>query len=80
MYIIQHTIVSDVGPNQARLEMQISDHDEVEKSEQFLIFSLLIDRPESAPDFESMQNRALSVAKDFLDKVKDEIAVNRPAQ
>ena len=80
MYKIQHTIVSDVGPNRARLEMQISDHEVVEKSEQFLVFSLLIDRPESASDFESMQSRALSAAKDLLDTAKEETAKNRPSQ
>ena len=78
MFKIQHTIVSDVGPNQARLEMQISDHESVEESEQFLTFSLLIDRPESAHDFESMQSRALGAAKDLLDTAKEETAKNRP--
>ena len=78
MLKIQKTTVSEVAGEKARLGIQISDHEDVEQSEQYVVFSVLIDRPKTAHQFESMQLRALRIANDLVDQVADAIETSRP--
>jgi len=78
MLKIQKTTVSDVAGEKARLGIQISDHEDVEQSEQYVVFSVLIDRPKTAHQFESMQLRALRIANDLVDQVADAVETSRP--
>jgi len=43
VYTIQKTTVSEIEAERARIEIQISDHKEVEHSEQSVVFSVVID-------------------------------------
>ena len=78
MLKIQKTTVSEVAGEKARLEIQISDHEDVEQSEQYVVFSVLIDRPKTAHQFESMQLRALRIANDLVDQVADAVETSLP--
>jgi hypothetical protein len=80
MYIIQKTTVSEVAGEIARIGIQISDHEDMEQSEQYVVFSVLIDRPPTAHEFESMQVRALRIANDLIDQVADAIVETRPSK
>ena len=78
MLKIQKTTVSQVEGQKALLGIQISDHEDVDKSEQYVVLSVLIDRPATAHEFESMQLRALRKANDLVDQVAHAIEKSRP--
>ncbi len=78
MLKIQKTTVSQVEGEKALLGIQISDHEDVDKSEQYVVLSVLIDRPATAHEFESMQLRALGKANDLVDQVARAIEESRP--
>jgi len=78
MLKIQKTTVSQVEGEKAILGIQISDHEDVDKSEQYVVLSVLIDRPATAHEFESMQLRALGKANDLVDQVARAIEKSRP--
>ncbi len=80
MLKIQKTTVSKIEGEKALLGIQISDHEDVEQSEQYVVLSVLIDRPATAHEFESMQIRALRIANDLIDQVADAIAETRPSK
>ncbi len=78
MYKIQKTTVSQVEGEKARLVIQISDHEDLKQSEQYVVCSVLIDRPDTAHEFESMHLRALGKANDLVDQVARAIEKSRP--
>ena len=78
MLKIQKTTVSQVESGKALLGIQISDHEDVDKSEQYVVVSVLIDRPATAHEFESMQLRALRKVNDLVDQVARAIEKSRP--
>ena len=78
MYKIQKTTVSELEGGQACLVIQISDHENLDDSEQYVVCSVSIDRPETAHQFESMQLRALGKANDLIDQVARAIEKSRP--
>jgi len=80
MYTIQKTTVSEIEDEKARLQIQISDKEDLEKSEQSVVISVVIDRPKTAHQFESMQLRALRVANDLIDRIAAEVEQNRPSR
>ena len=73
MFKIQETNVSNVEGEKARLDIQISDHEDLDQSKQYVILSVVIDRPETAHQFESMQLRALGIAGDLIDQVARDV-------
>ena len=63
---IQKTTVSERQDGKARLLIQISDHDDFELSEQYVVFSVLIDCDEAAYRLERLQSKALKVASTLI--------------
>jgi len=80
MLKIQKTTVSKVEGEKALLGIQISDDEEVDKCEQYVVLSVLIDRPATAHEFESMQIRALGKMNDLVDQVARAIGKSRPSK
>lgn len=80
MYEIQETTVSEIEGEKARLDMQISDNSDVEDSKQFVLFSVVIDRPATAHQFESMQLRALRVVGDLIDQIAADVEKSKPSR
>jgi hypothetical protein len=78
MYAIQKTTVSEIEGEKARIEIQISDEKDLEKSKQSVVLSVMIDRPKTAHQFESMQLRALLAANDLIDHIADEVEKSKP--
>ena len=73
MYKIQRTVVSEVEGEKARLLIQISDHEEVEQSSQYVVFSVLVSTEVKPPihdpiAFRILQTRGLKEAVALLDQ------------
>ena len=79
MMEIQKTTVSDRQDGKARIEMQISDKEDLEKSQQSVVLSVLIDCDDAAYLLEWMQSHALTSASNLIGEVAQrcERAVSR---
>ncbi len=79
MYIIQRTTVSERRDEKARIDIQISDKDDLEKSKQSVVLSVLIDCGDAAYRLERLQSMALTVASNLIGEAagKCDSAVSR---
>ena len=74
MFKIQRTTVAETKDGKTRLDIQLSDHKDIEQSSEYVVLSVVVDLPDAAFRFESVQARALHRANDLLDGVGHAIA------
>ena len=68
---IQKTTVSERHDGMARIEIQISDKGDLEKSKQSVVLSLMIDCDDAAYRLERMQSQALTIASNLIGEAAD---------
>ena len=68
---IQKTTVSERKGGKARLDIQISDKRDVEQSEQYVVFSVLIDCDDAAYLLEWLQSKALTAVSGLIGEVAE---------
>ena len=71
MHIIQRTTVSERRDEKARIDIQISDKDDLEKSKQSVVLSVLIDCGDASYRLEWLQSKALTIASSLIGEAAD---------